>query len=121
MARITAYLTATAVTPADNGDHRDEHGYIDPEWSRTQLHDKREDVTPVIDVDESGEDLASEVREAIEGMGISADNGDGSFIGQDEYVEDGKSYTYVLHFDRDGAPWHPAKDGGVDLSGIRFA
>jgi hypothetical protein len=128
---IYAFLSGMRVQcdPTGSGNHNDEHGYVDPNWSRTDLFESRNDVRPIVDCDIRDEDLADYVREAIEGLGLPSDNGDGRFYGQDEHAaDDGSVWTYALTFIRKfhgpngwtEQDWHPANDGGLDFSGIRF-
>lgn len=44
---LWVYLTATKVTPLDNGEIDDESGWVDPKWSRWELYESRNDVTPI--------------------------------------------------------------------------
>lgn len=134
--RITAWLTGESVTPesAAHGDWA-EHGWVDPQWSLRVFHDSRNDVRPLLDMAEDDPDLAESVRDVLsEYLGSYADNGDGTFYGQDssEDYQTGTSYTYAVHFVAkyrdasapDAEPyagyversWHPA-DNGVTLAG----
>ncbi|WMI33869.1 hypothetical protein SEA_PATELGO_268 [Streptomyces phage Patelgo] len=115
---VVAYMTACAVSVDGGEDEREErHGWIDREWSMTSLHDSREDVEPLFSVDSSEmEELAESVRDVLGDGSLYFDNGDGTFYGQGESVEDGFSWTYAVHFSENGEPWHPERDGGISLS-----
>lgn len=105
----------------------EENGWVDRRWSATTLYDNRNDVSPVVDVDESDrETLEEDVRDALGWLeGGYNDNGDGTFYAADSYqpYDEPWSYSYALHFKRKylGAngyvevPWHPVKDGGITL------
>lgn len=105
----------------------EERGWIDRRWSKTQLFDNRNDVSPVVDVDLSDPDsLQDEITDALSWLeGGYEDNGDGSFYARDSYkpYTEAWDYSYVLHFTRKyyGAngyveePWHPARDGGFNI------
>lgn len=114
--RIFAYMTATSVDA--NG--REENGWIDPAWSRTELYASREDVRPLME-NEGDEFLADEVRDILGDGSFYQDNGDGNFCGIDSTMDPstGARWTYVVHFKRvsDGVekPWHPVNDGGISL------
>lgn len=99
---VFAFMTATAVDP--DGTERD--GWIDPGWSRTELHGNRNDVDPLcsvsLDLDgRPGEDGEEELFDAVhEHLGVFEDNGDGTFCGQDEWQDPatGVHWTYAVHF-----------------------
>lgn len=104
----------------------EEHGWIDRSWSPTVLHDSRNDVSPVVSLDEGDEDLAEEVRDALGWLeGGCEDNGDGTFYASDSYhpYTETWSYDYAIHFTvkyHNGQgwvehAWHPVKDGGIEL------
>jgi hypothetical protein len=126
MGNIFAYITATAVSLDGNEDEREKRrGYIDKEWSMTELHDSRNDVPMLMNVDESDIDaLTEEIRDILGDGSLYFDNGDGNFYGQGESQEDGFSWTYCVHFKRKGAAsenfaetaWHPEHDGGISLT-----
>lgn len=125
MGHIHAYLTASAVRHYGPGinDYQEERGWIDSDWSRTQLHESREDVPPLVDCDDSDEDLAEYVSDVLGDLSMWDDVGGGSFASHEERNEDGTSYTYTVHFARtylgsDGwveEAWHPVTDGGINL------
>lgn len=103
-----------------------ENGWIDRRWSSTVLYDSRNDVSPVVDADTDSEELADEVRDALGWLeGGFTDNGDGTFYAEESYqpFDEPWDYSYALHFVRKylGAkgyvevPWHPVKDGGIEL------
>lgn len=85
-------------------------GWIDPGWSRTVLHESRNDVGPVVseDLDSDGHpspEGEEEIFDAVHNnLGAFEDNGDGTFYGQDVYQEPetGQYWTYALHFVRKG-------------------
>ncbi|MET9385321.1 hypothetical protein ABZY09_30680 [Streptomyces sp. NPDC002928] len=107
-------------------DALEEHGWIDRSWSVRVLHDSRNDVRPVVDVDESdAETLAEEITDALEWLeGGYEDNGDGTFYASDSYrpYDEPWSYSYALHFVRKfhgpngwtEQAWHP-KSAGIDV------
>lgn len=136
MGHIFGHLTGTRVRweTDENGDtHEDpieEHGWVDRSWSPYVLHDGRNDVRPVVDVDESDtEQLAEEVLDALGWLeGGYEDNGGGTFYSSGSYMPfhdnpEGWSYSYALHFTRKSyesrgyveRPWHPVEDGGIGL------
>lgn len=82
----------------------EEHGWIDRSWSTTVLHDSRNDVRPVVDVDENDtETLTDEVQDALGWLeGGYNDNGDGTFYAADSYkpFDEPWDYSYALHFVR---------------------
>lgn len=104
----------------------EESGWIDRSWSPRVLHDSRNDVRPVVDVDESdAETLAEEVTDALGWLeGGYNDNGDGTFYAADSYkpCDEPWSYSYALHFVRKfygsngwtEKPWHP-KSAGIEV------
>lgn len=120
MGHIFAFMTADR---AGLESESEEYGWIDPKWSRTELFDSRNDVTPLVDCDENDPDLADYVREALETLGAYDDNGDGSFYGQSVAGHEGAFWRYALHFTckfhgDDGwkeRPWHPVNDGHIVL------
>lgn len=122
---IFAFMTATAVEIGPEDERNERYGWIDREWSMTDIHDSRNDVSPLVSLDESDtEALADEIRDVLGDGSLWEDNGDGSFYGKDERVEDGYSWTYVVHFKRKffgsngyaEIDWHPMRDGGISLS-----
>lgn len=126
MSKILAFMTATAVEIAGSEDERGErNGWIDLDWSRTTMHDSRDDVTPLMNEDESDTTAVEEkVRDILGDGSLFADNGDGSFHEIDETKTDNESWTYVVHFSRQSLglngewiddPWHPETDGGISL------
>lgn len=126
MGQIFAHITATAVefTGDESDDYTERHGWIDPMWSMTVLHDSRNDATAVINLPEDDEDLGEQVRDALGDLSAYEDNGDGSFYAADSRDVDGVSWTYALHFRRKffgpggwtEQPWHPITDGGISLA-----
>lgn len=114
-------------------DCMEEHGWIDRSWSRTCLHESRNDVRPAInstdydltDPDEN-EEFEQDIRELLEWLpGGFHDNGNGSFYSKsrDETYTDPWEYEYAVHFSRKffgpngraEVPWHPVTDGGMTL------
>jgi hypothetical protein len=126
MGHIFAFMTGEAVSVDGGEDEREERrGWIDREWSMTVLHESRNDVSPLVSLDESDtESLADEIRDILGDGSLYFDNGDGTFYGQSETMEDGFYWTYAVHFVRKGgasegfqeSPWHPESDGGISLS-----
>ncbi|AIG78446.1 Hypothetical protein AJAP_28035 [Amycolatopsis japonica] len=134
-AHIYAYLTATRIEFFGEGcdDYNEEHGWIDRDRSRTELHDFQSDVRPIVEWPENDptdggvyEGLADAVRTAFEAFeGRPFDNGNGSFYDSGEYspVDESWTYTYAVHFRRKflgpngwaEERWHPTRDGGVAL------
>lgn len=102
---VFAFMTATAVDPDTS---EEQHGWVDPGWSRTKLHDSRNDVGALcsvsLDLDGfPGEDGEEELFGAVmENLGGARDNGDGSFYGDDEWQDPstGVYWTYAVHFVR---------------------
>lgn len=104
MGRIFAHYTVSRVMWEDGCDDPvKEYGWIDRRWSRSQLYDSRNDVSPVISLDEDDEDLMDEVRDALEWLeGGYEDNGCGMFYSRESYnpSDEPWSYSYALHFTR---------------------
>lgn len=107
-------------------DPMEEHGWVDRYWSTTTLYDSRNDVRPVVDEDESSEDLEEEVIAALGWLeGGYEDNGDGTFYASQSYqpYTEEWNYSYALHFVRKyhngttyvEVPWHPFRDGGIKI------
>ncbi len=119
MARIQAFVSASTVDL--DYPHREGNGWIDWGWSSTLLHENRDDVDPLVDIDETdSETLADEIPDAIgEVLGAYCNNGSGTFYGEDSENRDGVSYTYAVHFKRiDGyheTLWCPVEDGNLEL------
>jgi len=115
MGRITAWMTASQTVFNDTEEgYTEEHGWIDPPWSRTQLHDSRNDVRPLLDLWIEDDDLTEELRDILIGFN---DNGDGSYYGNEtESFRPNESWHYAIHlkhkfFGPDGwveAPYHPS-------------
>jgi hypothetical protein len=113
---IYAFLTATAVEWSDSGDSDDyteEHGWVSPRWSMTDLYESRNDVAPIDDwrlatdntpdllrpdPDQTPTDwLAALLNETL---GSWSDNGDGTYYGHDNLITDytdPRDYTYAVH------------------------
>jgi hypothetical protein len=127
MSHIFAFVTCTRVMwPEGSEEYVDEHGWIDMRWSPRVLHESRNDVRPVVDCDESDrETLIYEVTEALSDLAPYWDNGDGTFYGEEseQPFDEPWNYSYAVHFKRKYLgpngwtedPWHPAKDGGLDV------
>lgn len=108
----------------------EEHGWIDRSWSPYVLHDNRNDVHPVVDVDVSDTStLTDEVWDALNWLeGGYEDNRNGTFYASESYqpYTEEWSYHYALHFTRKflgpkgwtEEPWHPFDDGGLDLTNM---
>lgn len=126
--RIFAFMTATAVEIAPEAEDSgiELRGWIDKEWSMTTLHDSRNDVRPLMNVDETAtDDLSEEISDILGDGSLWEDNGDGDFYSKETRIEDGYEYSYCVHFHRrfiasDGSwaetEWHPENDGGIVLS-----
>ena len=132
MGHIYAFITCTRIKweCEDEGcEHygcmdypQEEDGWIDRRWSPYVLYDSRNDVTPVVDVDESStEDLANEVQDALSWLEGGYENcGDGTFYANETYqpYDDPWGYSYALHFMRKfygpkgwtEEPWTPPAD-----------
>lgn len=124
---IFAFMTATAVeiAPDDENGGIELNGWVDREWSMTALHDSRNDVSPLMSLDESDtEALADEIRDILGDASLYFDNGDGNFYIHDSRTEDGMEFTYCVNFKRKflgsngwaEESWHPENDGGISLS-----
>jgi hypothetical protein len=116
---VVAYMSATGVeiAPEDENGGIERHGFIDREWSMTDIHDKRSDVEPLMSVDENDtEALTEEIRDILGDASLYFDNGDGHFYINDSVKENGIEYTYCISFSLNGADWHPERDGGISLS-----
>jgi hypothetical protein len=126
MGQIFAFMTATMVDTNGN----DVDGWIDPGCSMTEFCEARNYVAPVVSCDVRDNDLADYVRDALESLGAYADNGDGTFYGEDSRQDDaGNDWTYALHFvhkyqGNDGpldwreSDWHPTTDGHITLTKV---
>ncbi len=115
-AYIHAFLTGTRVTfHADGSDHSEAHGYVDPTWNRFEFAESRNDAGSLLSSDERDDDLSDRVQEALNThLGSYADNGDGTFYGQGEHVDqDGNAWTYAVHFVR--------KTAGDGITGVETA
>lgn len=115
---VKAYLSATAteIDSEENGGV-ELSGWIDKSWSMTDIHDRREDVEPLMSVDESDtEELAEMVRDILGDASLYFDNGDGKFYPHDSVTEGNLSFSYCISFSLNGADWHPERDGGIPLS-----
>lgn len=99
---IFAFVTATAVDFHGEDDYTERHGWIDTNWSMTELMESRNDANAIVDCDESdAETLSDEISEALEMVYPYEDNGDGTFYGQSETTdESGTVWTYAVHFIR---------------------
>lgn len=99
-AQGTVWVTATATTWGDSGssdDYEQEHGWVQPQFSRTTLYENRDDVAPIY----SGTDpaaAASEIRDFLGGV-EQPESGRGSFYASDSEssLESGTSYSYACH------------------------
>lgn len=98
---IFAFMSATKVVfnSDQDDDYTEEHGWIDPSWSMTELFESRNDVRSVLMASQDAEDFDELVRDVIEGL---TSNGDGTFYSEDEYTDPktGASWTYAIHFKR---------------------
>lgn len=119
MARIQAFVTASTVDL--DYPYREGNGWIDWGWSSIRLHENRDDVDPVIDIDETDrEALTDEIPDIIgEVLGAYYNNGAGTFYGEDSRERNGVSYSYALHFkridERTESDWCPVEDGSLEL------
>lgn len=119
MALIQAFVTASTVDL--DYPHREGDGWIDWGWSSTLLHSERDDVDPVISIDETDrEALEDEIPDIIgEVLGAYTNNGAGTFYAEDAETRDGVSYSYALHFkridDKTESAWCPVEDGALEL------
>ena len=119
MAQIQAFVSAS--TAELDHPYRENNGWIDWGWSSTLLHENRDDVEPLIDIDEEdSEALADEIPDVLGiVLGAYCNNGSGTFYGQDSENHDGVSYTYAVHFKRVDETtetlWCPVEDGNLEL------
>lgn len=119
MAQIQAFVTASTVDL--DYPHREGNGWIDWGWSSTLLHAEREDVEPVLSINEDDrESLESEIPDILaEVVGFYHNNGAGTFYAQDAETRDGVSYSYAIHFKRIDShtetAWCPVEDGSLEL------
>lgn len=90
----------------------DESGWVDTQWSRTQVWESRNDVAPVATYNPADEYDAEDYPTVAEWiaavvsdeLGAAADNGDGTWYGQDtrdDYAT-GDVWSYALHFEVKG-------------------
>lgn len=101
----------------------EEDGWIDPRWSMFILEESRNYVHPLFMEPEDSEDLADEVRDALDRFGAFEDNGDGTFYASDPQDEGVWRYDYAIHFTRKffgprgwtEEAWHPKNDGNIDI------
>lgn len=87
------YITATSVDPDTMEEN---HGWIDPEWSMTQLHDDKEDVR-YIDVDS---DTYPDVQDQIYQIIGDTHTDDGERFYGDGSTQDmntGIDWSYCAH------------------------
>ncbi len=115
MAYIYAYYACTRIKwecEDDSCDHfscmdypYEEHGWIDRHRSSRELHENRNDVRPIVGLNEASEDLKDEVLEAIgwlEGgpeLGFSETS---TIYGRESYqpYDEPWHYSYAIHFVR---------------------
>jgi hypothetical protein len=127
MGNVFAFMTGSAVeiSPEDENGGVELNGWIDQSWSMTHLHDSRNDVRPLMNLDETDyEGLVDEIRDILGNGEMWEDNGDGSFYSKGSRTEDGMEYTYAVHFKLKShsesgwieTDWHPERDGGISLS-----
>jgi len=96
---IFGFMSATSTEWTDADDLIESHGWIDPPWSLTELHQNRNDVTPVLSMDADDPELMEYIRELVV---FHDNNGDGTFYAQD--VQNDKitdfGWRYAIHFKR---------------------
>lgn len=118
MAEIQAFVTVSTVD-LDTG--AEGNGWIDWGWSSVMLHKERDDVDPVLSINEDDtEALANEIPDVLsEVVGVYHNNGAGTFYAEDEYRRDGIAYMYAIHFKRIDSDtetaWCPVEDGNLEL------
>jgi len=109
MGQIFAHYTGTRVRWEHDEDGfpfeepTEEHGWVDRSWSPYILEECRNDVRPIISLDENHPDLREEVEEALEWLeGGYENNGDGTFYSRETYQPSGElwGYSYAIHFVR---------------------
>lgn len=113
MGQIFAHYTCTRVKwecDDESCDHFgcmdypvEEHGWVDRSWNSRELYESRNDVRPVINLNEDDPELMDEVRGALGWLeGGYENNGDGTFYSKDSYqpYDEPWSYSYALHFTR---------------------
>lgn len=135
MSHIYAFMTGTR--SEFTGGQRDSHGWVDPTQGRTLFWESRNDIHPVVDwaetvvapyYDSYDEMVRDYVLAALSELPRGFDDlGDGIYAATEPEPSpcenDHGFYTYEIHFVRksrgpDGwteTPWHPGKDGGVQL------
>ena len=139
MGRIKAFMSCTKVSYHGEGcdDYTEEHGWVDPSWSRTEIYESRNDVAPMVDEDVNSADLADYIRDVMEKWGPWESNGNGLFyrtdgdsFGDREELEDPGTYSYAIHFHvkrLDGNrgwvedDWCPIEDGGMSREELRVS
>lgn len=93
------YLTATSVYwPTEDDDYIDEHGWVDPSWSLTELYEDRADVAPIY----VGKSVKRAAESILEHLGSIDDSGSApTFYGTHEHapLDDalGRNWTYAAH------------------------
>lgn len=121
--KVYAYMSATAIKWEDkeSDDYSERNGWVDKD-DLFSLEENRNDVRPLMSVDESdSEGLAEEIRDILGDCSLWFNNGDGTFYSGYESKDDGWTYTYAVHFKAKtyGAlgvvetDWHPESDGGI--------
>jgi hypothetical protein len=100
------YLTATSVYWPENengdpsDDYVDEHGWVNPDWSQTELYENRADVAPIY----TGRSLTAAADAILTHLG-SVDGVDSAptFYGTREHQpfddELSRTWTYAAHVD----------------------
>lgn len=100
MSRIFAFMTGNYVDPdSDVEADFDERGWIDPSWSTVTLFDNRNDVSPLLNMDEDDPDLQEYIDDITTGY---TNDGDGTFYSVDstQDMTTGWHWSYAIHFKR---------------------
>jgi hypothetical protein len=94
---IFAFMSASKVVfnSDKDDDYTEEHGWIDPTWSMTELFESRNDVRSVLMLSKDAEDFDELVKDVINGYDS---NGDGTFYDSDCENVNGECWQYAIHF-----------------------
>ena len=92
MSYLHVFQTASVV----RADGTEEHGWMDPDWSTTELLDSRNDAGTILSIPMDEQDRDDQLRELLTGF---RDNGDGTWYQDGEYVDPrtGDTWTYAAH------------------------
>jgi hypothetical protein len=100
--RIFAHMSASAAGfPDSQEDYREQHGWVDPDFSMFELFPSRNDVKTLIsiDADAGHNEISDALYEALGYLpGGAEDNGDGTYTSYDVLSTGSWDYLYYVHF-----------------------